>query len=112
MGRRWLAGVVAGSVLIFAPTRSPAGFYDPRQPTSPLVTERGVRALPFELFRDALNDTLRIADPLMTGGLRKTFLDRRSALLGRGLGAISPTELAELGAVQHRLRNVEAALDA
>src|SRR5689334_4988596 len=111
MHRFWFAGVAVGLVMA---TDSPvwAGLYDPRQPTSPLVTESGVRPLPFELFRDLLTDTLRIADPLQTRGLRLKYLERRKTLLARGLGALDPNELAELGAVQWRLRDSDGAFTA
>src|SRR5581483_945089 len=105
------AGVVVG-VLLLAPAVSYAGLYDPHDPTSPLVSDSGVRPLPYDLFRDALTDLLRIADPLQTRGSRPKFLERRTALLGRGLGALSPNELAELGYVQWRLRDADAALTA
>jgi tetratricopeptide (TPR) repeat protein len=117
MCRFWLIGLAIGVVFMSVP-RSPAGLYDPRQPTSPLVTERGVRPLPFDLFRDALNDLLALGSPLPATpprpealDLKKRTISRRDALLARGLGALSPTELAELGALQHRVRPIDASLD-
>jgi tetratricopeptide (TPR) repeat protein len=112
MGRwPWIAGLIVAAVGA-TPGPGRAGFYDPAQPITPLLTEAGVRPLPYELFRDTLIDTLRIADPLLTRGLRVQFLDRRKSLLARGLGSLSPAELAELGAVQWRLRDADGAFTA
>jgi tetratricopeptide (TPR) repeat protein len=86
--------------------------YDPRLPISPLVTESGVQPLPLDLYRDTLTDTLRIGDPLQTRGLRPKYLERRKALLARGLGALDANDLAELGAVQWRLKDTDGALTA
>jgi tetratricopeptide (TPR) repeat protein len=108
MRRGWM-GV---GFLILIPAVCRAGLYDPQQPTSPLVSESGIRALPFDLFRDALTDVLRIADPLQARGARAKYLERRSALLARSLGTLSPNELAELGLVQWRLRDADGALTA
>ena len=49
MGRSaWLA--VTAGLLAASPTR--AGFYNPHKPTSPLLSETGVQALPFDQLRD------------------------------------------------------------
>lgn len=110
MHRRGIAGIVPGVLLLGLASSLSAGLYEPRQPTSPLVTEHGVRPQPWELFRDTLNDLLRIGDPLRPSRLRTQTLARRDALLKRGLGALGPVELAELGVLQLRLRETDAAL--
>jgi tetratricopeptide (TPR) repeat protein len=103
---------IASAVILAANHPLCAGLYDPRQPTSPLVTESGVRPLPFELFRDTLSDITQIADPLKPSTLRPKYLERRTALLSRGVGTMSPNDLAELGMIQWRLRDADAALTA
>jgi len=71
------------------------------------------QALPFEIFRDALVDAVRAADPLQSGRPpRKSLLERRSALLNKRLERLSPAQLNELAVIQVRLRDVDGALEA
>jgi hypothetical protein len=104
MGRGWIAAglVVLGTL----PVR--AGFYDPRNPTSPLVTPSGVRPLYFEQLKDELNTFINIADPLKPKGPREAMLKRRDEL--RGPGNLTPGAAAELGMLQWRLRDGDAAV--
>ncbi len=87
-----------------------AGFYDPRQPTSPLVSDRGIAALPFPIFKDELDAIVRIGDPLLPSKKRDEALARRKSLLDRGIRTLTGDELAELGLLQHRLRESDNAL--
>jgi tetratricopeptide (TPR) repeat protein len=96
------------TLLIAVPLR--AGFYDPQRPTSPLVTDAGINALHYEQFRDELDRFTAIADPLKPKGPRAAVVKQRDQLLARGLANLSPTELAELGTLQWRLRDGDSAL--
>jgi tetratricopeptide (TPR) repeat protein len=87
-----------------------AGFYDPSTPKSPLVTSSGPRALPWELFRDQLNETLSIGDPKQNSKQRVKAIARRDQLLALGARATA-AELAELGLLQWRLRESQQALE-
>jgi tetratricopeptide (TPR) repeat protein len=109
MRRSWRTGLSLGFFLAAASQVS-AGLYDPSHPTTELVSERGVRALPYELFRDALNDVRNIGDSVRTPKARAVYLDRREALLKRGQASLSATELVELAFVQQRLRQSDDAL--
>src|SRR4051812_18381052 len=105
----WLAGAAIGLALgVGSPAR--AGLYDPRQPTSPLVSEQGVRQLPFELFKDMVDEIRNIGDPRRATSKRTEFLDRRAALVKRGVGSLSAQELVELAYVEQRLRQPDEAL--
>ncbi len=88
-----------------------AGLYDSIPPTSPLVTATGVKPLYYEQFRDELDKLTAIADPKKPGGPRAAVIKQRDRLLSRGLSKLNPSELAQLGALQWRLRDGEAALD-
>src|SRR4051794_5513985 len=107
MGRRWVA---VGLILAGLPLPAGAGFYDPNRPASPLVTESGIRRLHYDQLRDELNTLLSMGDPLKPRGPREAMLKKRDQLLARGVGALSPGDAAELGAVQWRLRGADAAL--
>jgi tetratricopeptide (TPR) repeat protein len=61
-------------------------------------------------FRDELDRLAAIADPLKSTGPRAAMLKRRDELLAIGSGSLSPTARAELGMIQWRLRDAEAAL--
>jgi hypothetical protein len=89
-----------------------AGFYDPRDPKSPLISAVGVRALHPDEFRDELDRLTLVADPSKPAGPRAAFVQRRDELLARGPGILGATELAELGMIQWRLRDGDAALTA
>jgi tetratricopeptide (TPR) repeat protein len=105
MGR---IGVVAGALLVVAgPVR--AGLYNPIRPTSPLVTGNTVQSQPYEQLRAEVNALIVLGDPLRRKE-RQPLLDRRLQLLARGPSALSATEAAELGAIQWRLREGEAAV--
>ncbi len=106
MGRRWLA--VGLLLWVVSPAR--AGFYDPRKPTSPLLTESGVRPLHYEQLRNELSTLRSIGDPLKPKGPREAVLKKRDELLARGARALDPTEAAELGMIQWRLRDPDSAL--
>lgn len=87
-----------------------AGFYDPNNLKSPLVSSSGPRALPWELFRDQLNDTLSIGDPKQNSKPRQKAIARRDQLRALGQKATA-AELAELGLLQWRLREDQKALE-
>jgi tetratricopeptide (TPR) repeat protein len=106
MDRYWIAIGLAFAVSATAQ----AGFYDPRNPTSPLVTASGVRPLSYDQLRDDVNTLLAVADSSKPKGPRAAMLKRRDELLARGPSALDPTAAAELGVVQWRLRDTEAAL--
>jgi tetratricopeptide (TPR) repeat protein len=109
MWRSWRTGLALG--LFFAAiSQVSAGLYDPSHPTSELVSERGVRALPFELFRDVLNEIRNIGDSVRTPKARTEYLERRAALLRRGPATLSPNELVELAFAEQRLRQPDDAL--
>jgi tetratricopeptide (TPR) repeat protein len=87
-----------------------AGFYEPDKPSSPLITAAGVRSLHPDQFRDELDRLAAIADPLKPMGPRAAMLNMRDSLLARETAGLTPNTLAELGMVQWRLRDAEAAL--
>lgn len=107
MCRHWVA---AGLILAGWATAVRAGFYDPHNPTSPLVKDTGVRPLQYDQLRDELNMLLAVGDPKKVPGPRGEWLKKRDQLLARGAGALSPNDAAALGAVQWRLRDADAAL--
>jgi hypothetical protein len=102
----WASLILAA--LVVSPLH--AGFYDPQQPKSPLVTPGGVHPLNYEAFRDELDKLAAIADRLKPQGPRAAAIKLRDLFLGRGVASLNPTELAELGAIQWRLQETEAAL--
>jgi tetratricopeptide (TPR) repeat protein len=102
--------VLAVGLIVAANARLTAGLYDPAQPTSPFVTAAGVRALYYDQFRDELDRLTSIADPLKPKGPRAAVVKQRDNLLNRGVANLNPTELAQLGALQWRLRDGDAAL--
>jgi tetratricopeptide (TPR) repeat protein len=102
--------LAAFGVLMAAPAAGRAGFYDPAKPTSPLAGPNGGQALPWELFRDQLSDTLRIGDPNNPSKLRLKIIERRDKLVALGDRATA-LELAELGYWQWRLREPDRALN-
>jgi tetratricopeptide (TPR) repeat protein len=108
MCRPQLIVIIAG--VLFFGNSAQAGFYDPRTPTSPLITSSGVRAMNPDRFRDELDKLTAIADPLKPKGPRVLVVHRRDTLLARGHGTLNPNELAELGVLQWRLRDGDAAL--
>lgn len=93
-----------------------AGFYDVQKPTSPLVTDDDITPLPYNDLLDELNSIRNLA-ATSTPGLsavgpnlpRKKLLDQRDRLLSKGLRSLNATELAELGYMQWRLGDREAA---
>jgi hypothetical protein len=107
VSRHWIA---AGLILagLTGPVR--AGFYDPRNPTSPLVTDSGVRPLHYDQLRVELNTFLAIGDQTKSLGPRAAWLKKRDQLLARGRDVLNSADAAELGAIQWRLRDAEAAL--
>lgn len=97
-------------LLVVAAKLARAGFYDPSNLKSPIVTASGPRALPWELFRDQISDTLSIGDPKQNSKPRAKAIARRDQLLALGSKA-KAAELAELGLLQWRLREDQRALD-
>jgi tetratricopeptide (TPR) repeat protein len=90
-----------------------AGLYDPTLPDATVTSLRKGQDLPFELFRDALVNAVRAADPQQSGRPpRSALLERRNALRKQGLGRLTIGQLNELGVVQLRLRDLDGALEA
>ena len=111
MGRIRIAAI---GLLVALAESVQAGFYDPRHPTSPLVTKSGVRPLYYDQFRDEIDRLIAIGNPLRMVGpqaaARLATLKQRDQLISRGLSKLNPIDLAELGYVQWRLRDSDAAL--
>src|SRR5262249_48875675 len=106
-------GWFVACVMLTWPLPSVAGLYDPAAPDPLLALLRKGQDLPFELFRDALVDAVRAADPTQSGRPpRKGLLDRRTTLLNKRLERLTPAELNELAVVQLRLRDLDGALEA
>jgi predicted Zn-dependent protease len=61
-------------------------------------------------LRIELNTLLAVGDPLKPAGPRAAWLKKRDELRGRGRDGLSPTDAAELGVVQWRLRDADAAV--
>lgn len=95
---------------LLTPAVGHAGFYDVRQPGSPLVSDRGVEALPFPMFKDELDGIVRIGDALLPSKVRDAALARRKALLDKGARNLTGDELAELGLLHYRLRDPDNSL--
>jgi tetratricopeptide (TPR) repeat protein len=111
MSRRSFGWLVAGMALIGVP-KARAGLYDPASIDATLAALRKGQDVPFELFRDALVDAVRAADPMQSGRPpRKILLDRRTALLNKRLDRLMPVELNELAVIQLRLRDLDGALE-
>jgi tetratricopeptide (TPR) repeat protein len=111
VGRR-IGGLVVWVILVGA-CAARAGLYDPAPPDAMLASLRKGQDVPFEIFRDALVDSIRAADATQSNRPpRKTLLERRTALLSKRLERLSPAQLNELAVVQLRLRNLDGALEA
>jgi tetratricopeptide (TPR) repeat protein len=112
MFRRCIDWCVVG-IAMCGPTTARAGLYDPAPPDAMLVSLRKGQDVPFEIFRDALVDAIRAADPAQSGRTpRKALLERRTVLLNRKLERLSPSQLNDLAVVQLRLRDLDGALEA
>jgi tetratricopeptide (TPR) repeat protein len=105
-----IAALAVGS-LIAIHSRVCAGLYDAVPPTSPLITAGVVKPLYFEQFRDELDKLTAIADPKKPVGPRAAEIKLRDQFLARGMAKLSPTEMAQLGALQWRLRDGDTALN-
>jgi Flp pilus assembly protein TadD len=109
---RWRV-CLAACVILTAPGTACAGLYDPANSDAALASLRKGQDPPFELFRDALVDAIRAADPMQSGRPpRKALLERRSALLNKKLERLTPAQINELAVVQLRLRDLDGAVGA
>jgi tetratricopeptide (TPR) repeat protein len=109
MGRPQLFGLAA-IVVVLGASSSRAGFYDPERPSTPLITTAGLRPLHPDQFREELDRLAAIADSLRPREPRAEVQKKRDELLAHGMPNLSATSLAELGMLQWRLRDGEAAL--
>jgi tetratricopeptide (TPR) repeat protein len=111
IGRR-IGGLVV-CVILIVPVAARAGLYDPTPPDAMLASLRKGQDVPFEIFRDALVDAIRAADPMQSSRPpRNGLLERRTALLNKGLGRLTLAQLNELAVVQLKLRDLDGALEA